>query len=75
MARAGIAGRRAKRQAYKAAVKSSKPGGGARFKALAAAAKAGGAKNPGAVAAIIGRKKYGQKNMTNWSVQGRKHSK
>ncbi len=47
-------------------------GSGARFKAVAAAAKAGGAKNPNAVAASVGRKKYGQKAMARMSVAGRK---
>ena len=40
--------------------KKAKLGSGARFKAVAAAAKKGGAKNPAAVAAAIGRKKYGK---------------
>lgn len=40
---------------------SSKPGSGKRFVALAKALKAGGAEDPEALAAHIGRKKYGQK--------------
>ena len=35
-------------------------GSGARFAAVAARAKAGGAKNPEAVAASVGRAKYGK---------------
>ena len=53
--------------------KSMKPGGGGRFAALKSkiAAK-GNVRDPGAVAAAIGRKKYGAKKMTKWSVAGRK---
>ena len=49
-------------------------GSGARFKAVAAEAKAGGAKNPEAVAAAIGRKKYGKKKMAKMAAAGRKKS-
>ena len=41
--------------------KSTKLGMGGRFAMVKAAAKKGGAKNPAAVAAKIGRKKYGAK--------------
>ena len=37
------------------------PGSGANFKALSAKLAARGATNPGALAAYIGRKKYGRK--------------
>lgn len=47
-------------------------GSGARFKAVAAEAKAGGAKNPEAVAAAVGRKKYGAKKMAKMAAAGRK---
>ena len=72
MARASLTTRRAKREAYEKAAKSSKPGGGSRFKALAASAKAGGATNPEAVAAAIGRKKYGAKKFTQMGAKGRR---
>lgn len=48
----------------------AKLGTGARFKAVVKSAA--GARNPAAVAATAGRKKYGQKAMTRWSVAGRK---
>lgn len=49
-------------------------GGGGRFAKVAAAAKKGGAKNPAAVAAAIGIKKYGQAKMTKMAVAGRKRA-
>lgn len=49
-------------------------GGGGRFAKVAAAAKKGGAKNPAAVAAAIGIKKYGQKKMTKMAVAGKKRA-
>jgi hypothetical protein len=52
--------------------KTAKLGSGARFKAVAEVAAAGGAKNPEAVAAMIGRKKYGTKKMAELSVGGKK---
>lgn len=55
--------------------KSSRPGAGGRFAALKAKIAARGkVRNPGAVAAAIGRKKYGQSQMTKWSVAGRKRA-
>lgn len=57
--------------AYKKAKK--KPlGEGSRFKAMTRVAKAGGAKNPEAVAAMIGRRKYGAKKMAKMAAAGRK---
>lgn len=47
-----------------------KLGSGSRFKAVEAAAKKSGARNPAAVAAAAGRKKYGQKKMTALSKAG-----
>lgn len=70
--RAGLATRRAARQSYQKAAKSSPPGAGKRFAALKASAKAGGARSPGAVAAAIGRKKYGAKKMAQMAAAGRK---
>lgn len=56
--------------------KSMKLGGGGRFAALKAKiAKRGGIRNPGAVAAAIGRKKYGAKRMASMSAKGRKRGK
>lgn len=52
-----------------------KPGGGGRFAALKSklAAKPG-ITDPGALAAKIGRKKYGSKRMGEFSAQGRKRA-
>ena len=52
--------------------KKPKLGSGERFKQLAAKAAAGGAKNPDAVAAAAGMKKYGKKKMTAMAKAGRK---
>lgn len=55
--------------------KSMKPGGGGRFAKLKGQlARKPGIRDPAAVAAAIGRKKYGEKKMTHWSAQGRKRS-
>ena len=54
--------------------RSMRLGGGGRFAKVAAAAKKGGAKNPAAVAAAIGIKKYGQKKMTKLAVAGKKRA-
>jgi hypothetical protein len=67
-----LQGRRAARKAYGKAKAHSKPGSGARFNALMKSAEAGGAENPAAVAASIGRKKYGAKAMAKMSAKGRK---
>lgn len=56
-------------------MKKAKLGSGARFKAVVKSAKAGGAKNPAAVAAAVGIKKYGQKKMTALAVAGKKKVK
>ena len=50
----------------------AKLGSGARFKALKTKLAAKGAKSPGALAAYIGKKKYGAAKMTKMSVAGRK---
>lgn len=47
-------------------------GQGGRFAAVAAAAKKSGARNPNAVAAAVGRKKYGAKKMAKMAAAGRK---
>jgi hypothetical protein len=69
-----LAQRRSARKQYKRAAEMTKPGEGARFKAVEKSAKLGGAKNPGAVAAKIGRKKYGAKKFAEMAAAGRKKS-
>jgi hypothetical protein len=52
-----------------------KPGGGGRFAKLEGAlSKKPGITDPGALAASIGRKKYGAKKMAKWSAAGRKRA-
>lgn len=54
--------------------KSMEPGGGGRFAALKSKlAKRKGVSNPGALAASIGRKKYGKSKMAKMAARGRKH--
>ena len=50
----------------------AKLGTGARFAAMKKKVAAQGATNPGALAAYIGRKKYGAKKMASMSAAGRK---
>ena len=50
----------------------SKLGSGARFKKLTSKLKKRGAKDPKALAAWIGRKKYGKKKMASMAKKGRK---
>ena len=52
--------------------KSMKLGGGGRFKKLKDKLGKKGAKNPAALAAYIGRKKYGNKKMASMAAKGRK---
>ncbi len=66
--------RRATRKSAEKEEKTAKLGSGKRFQAVEKAAKASGAKNPAAVAAAAGRKKYGAKKMTKLSVAGKKKS-
>ena len=69
-----LAQRRAARKEYEQAAK--KPvGKGSRFKAIAKSAKLGGAREPEAVAAAVGRAKFGQKKMTKMAVAGKKRKK
>ena len=72
MARASVATRRKTRKAATKATRTAKLGSGKRFAAVKAAAKASGARNPGAVAAAIGRKKWGAKKMAKMAGAGRK---
>jgi len=63
------------RAAYEAAKKKFRPGEGGRFAALEKAIAArGDVRNPAAVAAAIGRKKYGKKRFQQMAVQGRKRA-
>jgi hypothetical protein len=71
--RASPQARKAARAAYKHAAATSKPGEGGRFKALEAEAKASGARDPGAVAAAAGRKKYGKAKFQAMAAAGKKH--
>lgn len=48
-----------------------KLGSGARFKAVEASARKSGASDPAAVAAAVGRKKYGGKKMASLAAKGR----
>jgi len=64
--------RRAARQQAEHTENTSKLGSGSRFKAVEKSAKASGAKNPGAVAAAAGRKKYGAAAMKKLSAAGKK---
>jgi len=62
--------------AKKQTKKSMKPGGGGRFKKMVKALKEeGDVDNPAALAAAIGRKKYGAKKMAKFSAQGKKRNK
>lgn len=67
-----LAARRAARKNYEKVAKTSKAGSGKRFAAVERAAAAGGARNPAAVAAAIGRAKYGKKKMAKMAAKGRK---
>ena len=49
-------------------------GSGERFKMVEESARKGGAKNPAAVAAAAGIKKYGQKKMTAMAQKGKRSS-
>lgn len=55
--------------------KKSPLGSGKRFAAVAAAAKKGGAKNPAAVAAAVGIKKYGKAKMMKMAQAGKAKKK
>jgi hypothetical protein len=51
---------------------SMRPGGGGRFKALEGKLEhRKGVTNPGALAAYIGRRKYGAAKMSKFSAEGR----
>lgn len=73
--KAGLNERRAARKAYERARKTSKPGEGKRFKALVESARASGAENPEAVAAVVGRRKYGKAKFQAMAAAGRRRKK
>jgi len=55
--------------------KSMKPGGGGRFAALKEKlSHKPGVTDPGALAAAIGRRKYGSAKMAKFSAEGRKRN-
>lgn len=56
----------------KKGAKKPKLGSGKRFKSLSGSLRKKGVKNPDALAAHIGRKKYGKKKMGQLSAKGRK---
>lgn len=60
------------RKAQQKVQKTAKLGSGARFAAVQKAAKAGGAKNPQAVAASVMWKKYGKKKGSALIAKGKK---
>jgi hypothetical protein len=70
-----LAQRRAARKRYQKVAKTSKPGSGKRFAALKRVAELSGTRDPGAVAAKIGRKKYGKKKFQAMAIAGRKRKK
>lgn len=59
-------------RSYVAVGRKPKLGTGERFEALEEGLKKKGARSPGALAAWIGRRKYGPKRFTALSVAGRK---
>tara|TARA_R110002124_G_scaffold167432_1_gene334740 strand:+ start:282 stop:482 length:201 start_codon:yes stop_codon:yes gene_type:complete len=60
------------RSSIKQQISKPKLGSGARFKALATKLKKGGARKPKALAAYIGRKKYGKEEMAKMATKGKK---
>lgn len=61
--------------AAKKGVAGAKLGSGKNFAKLEREAKAGGARNPAAVAAAAGRKAHGQAAMTRYAQMGKKRAK
>lgn len=55
--------------------KSARLGGGGRFQTVEEAARKSGARNPAAVAAAAGRKKYGKKRFQAMATKGRKRAR
>lgn len=73
--KASLTKRRKARAKQRQVQKTAKLGSGKRFAAVEASAKASGAKDPKAVAAAAGRKKYGAKKMAKMAVAGRRRKK
>jgi len=73
--KASLTVRRKKRKAAQRATKTAKLGTGKRFAAVETSAKASGARNPAAVAAMAGRRKFGAKKMGKMAAAGRNRSK
>jgi hypothetical protein len=70
-----MATKKERKSAAMASMKATKGkplGEGSRFKALEKSARVSGAENPGAVAASIGRKKYGGDKMAAMAAAGKK---
>jgi hypothetical protein len=57
------------------AMAKAKLGSGSRFKKVEESAKKSGARDPAAVAAAVGRKKYGAKKMEQLSNKGKRAAK
>ena len=70
LAASTIAGR-----AHAKVMARSRPGTGVRFRSMETQLKRKGAKSPSALAAYIGRKKYGKKGMARMAAAGRKRAK
>lgn len=62
-------------KSYIAKGKKPKLGSGKRFSALKTSLKKKGVKSPAALAAFIGRQKYGPKKLAKMSAAGRKRKK
>lgn len=58
-----------------AKARSMRPGGGGRFQRLKEQLRRRGVKDPAALAAWIGRKKYGAKRMAAWAAAGRRRAR
>lgn len=56
---------------YEKVKATSKPGSGKRFAALTKSLSSKGAKNPKALAAFIGRKKYGKSKFQGMAAKGK----
>lgn len=54
--------------------RKAKLGSGKRFKAVARSARKSGARNPNAVAAAVGRKKYGKKRFQAMAARGKRRA-
>jgi hypothetical protein len=55
--------------------RKAKPGSGARFKKLTRSLKKKGTRNPKALAAWIGRKKYGKKKFQKLATKGKRRKR